>query len=1103
MTPLFPTKGPITIRQGIGGSCYLLSSLDCILNLGDEGEQLIKSLFTQTEDGKVIVRIKRHEALKDNLQKNKMTGKYTHYVDELSNEDVFEISPERLKEIDNQYGGVKSNSLAIKILERLVSYYYAGDWSNTDPLASVVAHDIPDRIAGFTSTAFVGKFFGIQAEDIPYSKLDDIIKLKLMNPDEPVYISMSYGKVDVFGKFHGRHALRIDKIIPKGSGNYDFVLINPHDNSKTETYKLDDLNKRNCRFCLFNTNIHRASLIKKLLTLSNDEGRYVFAHSGLQKRLMSLEEMNLLTNNKMISSCISLHKQIPYLEKLFLKLSVDEKKILTTCIVNADGSKKEFLKLLITRIPTLDLLELVLNEETSQELLGEVLTELALSNPVEENKLSPKAGINFNSEAFLNLIVKSAIKQKINQLGYTAEKAKQEIESGIINFYFGGASSSLTRASGLRALFIANVFSKKSIETIFTPKARFAKAIAYYLTLKTLPDLLIEYIKGKDASTMDEEFFDIVFASATFNDPDELFESLFRLSQINPQAAKALFVFASHKINVLFSISLEEYAKKIALRESSEFKSWFESLSNPQPVIKIPVIDNLLRQQRVEDAKRVIAEIVQRINSFPFNFEIYKTVEHINLNAEEFKGQLKQIINSGELQNALQVLDLPDEHPEIQKTLQRKLRMIDVAANRRIDFLKKYETDIDEHVRQIKEFPIDFNDANAIVAIESQRILLNKQLHKLVKAEDLLGEQLIANPKIKFVYYEQVDKINLQAEILQKQLIDEAQKVIDSVEKRINNFAIGFNDISSSSAVERQRNHLLQQLESLVKPNQALLSAEKVLDCTDLHPPIAKALQAKKQKVNEIADQLIVKINAEEIVKSYEKQIREFAVSFNGCQSVEEVIARKQDLIQSVRNLVDNKPDLLKAQEQLQHLSEEYHSDIRMALADKIREINRQADAMSKRITDQIAMANETLNVLATIKFSDHLKIIEKMVKTLEAKAGEDKNYQRAAPIARTFYDNLLIAEEHFKNSQLPKNDKCRNFHQACVRAINSALPVLEVHRGWKQVLADLASALVTLCTLGGANLYAGRWRLFPVPTDSEKIVKDFSEAIQPLTVRA
>ncbi|HAT1820943.1 TPA: Dot/Icm secretion system substrate [Legionella pneumophila] len=1102
MTPLFPTKGPITIRQGIGGSCYLLSSLDCILNLGEEGEQLIKSLFTQTEDGKVIVRIKRHEALKDNLQKNKMTGKYVHYVDELNNEDVFEISPERLKEIDNQYGGVKSNSLAIKILERLVSYYYAGDWSNTNPLASVVAHDIPDRIAGFTSTAFVGKFFGIQAEDIPYSKLDDIIKLKLMNPDEPVYISMSYGKVDGFGKFHGRHALRIDKIIPKGSGNYDFVLINPHDNSKTETYSLDDLNKRNCRFCLFNTNIHRASLTKKLLTLSNEEGSYVFANSGLQKRLISLEEMNLLTSDKIISSCISLHKQIPYLEKLFLKLSVDEKKILTTCIANADGSKKEFLKLLISRIPALNLLELVLGEETSQELLGEVLTELALTNPVEENKLSPKAGINFNDEAFLNFIVKSAIQQKINQLGYIPEKAKQEIESGIINFYFGGASSCLTRASGLRALFIANVFSKKSIEILFAPKVRFAKAIANYLTLKTLPDLLIEYIKSKDASPIDEEFFDVVFASAMFKEPDELFINLFGLSQINPEVAKALFIFASQKINALFGISLDEYAKKVALKNSGEFKSWFESLSNPQPV-KIPEIDNVLRQKRVEDAKRVISDIVQRINSFPFSFEGFKTVAHINLNAEELRGQLKQIINSGELQNALQVLDLPDEHPEVQKALQRKLRMIDTAADRRLDFLKKYEADIDEQVRQIREFPINFNDANTIVAIESQRILLNKKLHTLVKAEDLLGEQLIGNPKIKIVYYAQVEKINSQGELLQKQLLDEGQKVIDSVEKRINNFAVRFNDRSTSSAIERQRNHLLQQLDNLVKPNQALLSAGKVLDCTDLHPSIARALQAKKQTINETADQLLVKINAQEVVKSYEKQIREFPVSFNRCQSVEEVIARKQDLIQSVQNLVESQPDLLKAQEELQLSSGENHSDIRMALADKIREINKQADAMCKRIKNQIAATKETLNILAEIKFSEHLKAIESMVKTMEAKAVGDKNYQRAAPIARTFYSDLLMAEEHFKNSHLPRNVKCRDFHQACVAAINATLPVLEVHRGWKQVLADLASALVTLCTLGGANLYAGRWRLFPVPTESEKIVKDFSLSMQPLAVRA
>lgn len=751
----------------------------------------------------------------------------------------------------------------------------------------------------------------------------------------------------------------------------------------------------------------------------------------------------------------------------------------------------------------MDLLELVLREETSQELLGEVLTELALSSPVEENKLSPKAGINFNSEAFLHLILKSAIQQKINQLAYMPEKAKQEIESGIINFYFGGASSSLTRASGLRALFIANVFSKKSIETLFPPKALFAKAIANYFTLKTLPDLLIEYLKSKDTSPIDEEFFDVVLASATFKDPDEFFENLFRLSRINPEVAKALFVFSSQKINVLFGISLEEYAKKIALKDSGEFKSWFESLSKPQPVIKIPEIDNVLRQQRVDDAKRVISDIVQRINSFPFSFEGFKTVAHVNLNAEEFRGQLKKIVHSGELQNALQILDLPDGHPEVQKALERKLRMIDAAANRRSDFLRKYETDIDEHVRQIKNFPIDFNDADTIVAIESQRILLNKKLHTLVKTEDLLGEQFIANPKIKMVYYAQVEKINLRAELLQKRLLDEAQKVINSVEKRMDNFVIRFDDISSASAVEWQRNNLLQQLDNLVKPNQALLSAEKILDCNDLQPSIVRALQAKKQEINETADQLIIKINAEEVVKSYEKQISEFPISFNRCQTVEEVIARKQDLIQSVRNLVGNKPDLLKAQEQLQLLSGEYHSDIKMALTDKVREINRQADVMSKRITDQIAATKETLNILAEIKFSDHLKTIESMVKTLETKAVGDENYKRAAPIARTFYNNLLRAEERFKNSQLPKNVKCKDFHQDCVRAINAVIPVLEVHRGWKQVFADLASALATLCTLGGANLYAGRWRLFPVPTESEKIVKDFSLSMQPLSVRA
>lgn len=51
MTPLFPAENtPITIKQGHTGDCYLLTAIDCILNSGEEGLPLVKSLFTQTKE---------------------------------------------------------------------------------------------------------------------------------------------------------------------------------------------------------------------------------------------------------------------------------------------------------------------------------------------------------------------------------------------------------------------------------------------------------------------------------------------------------------------------------------------------------------------------------------------------------------------------------------------------------------------------------------------------------------------------------------------------------------------------------------------------------------------------------------------------------------------------------------------------------------------------------------------------------------------------------------------------------------------------------------------------------------------------------------------
>lgn len=76
MTPLFPENHvPIIIKQGSAGDCFLLTTLDCLLNQDDEGRLLIRSLFTEHSDGSISVKIKRTDQ-SINLNPQQLYGKY-------------------------------------------------------------------------------------------------------------------------------------------------------------------------------------------------------------------------------------------------------------------------------------------------------------------------------------------------------------------------------------------------------------------------------------------------------------------------------------------------------------------------------------------------------------------------------------------------------------------------------------------------------------------------------------------------------------------------------------------------------------------------------------------------------------------------------------------------------------------------------------------------------------------------------------------------------------------------------------------------------------------------------------------------------------------
>ena len=146
MTDLFPPENqPITMKQGQAGDCFVLAILDALFN-APGGLSFVKSLFSVDKNGVVTLTIKRNVHSLNFVGEKLERAKQRYQFRQTATEDIFVFTPERLKELDGATDFLTTNSMAVKILEHIVPYYYVGDMigiadNKPAPHVSVLAYN--------------------------------------------------------------------------------------------------------------------------------------------------------------------------------------------------------------------------------------------------------------------------------------------------------------------------------------------------------------------------------------------------------------------------------------------------------------------------------------------------------------------------------------------------------------------------------------------------------------------------------------------------------------------------------------------------------------------------------------------------------------------------------------------------------------------------------------------------------------------------------------------------------------------------------------------------------------------------------------------------
>ncbi|HRD69757.1 MAG TPA: hypothetical protein PK657_06415 [Legionella sp.] len=793
--PLFPpVNEPIQIKQGPTGDCYLLASLDSLIHNPD-GYKKLTSMFRENQDGSVSVRIKI-TLQSARIQPERLEGKYSFYQDELSGEDVFTISKERLAEIDKSKDGVETNCLAVKILERISSYYlYDIPHVPGEPNYSVLAHNYR-KAEHDKSTAFVANLLDLYVQD--ELTIKQIATLKKVVPDFPVYLSMQYATNE-----YVRHSYRVNQVINGVGFNQRIILVNPWDNSTTEEYSSEQLGQKKARLCFLAPNLASYHFAKWLINSDVFVEQIIANPPALQMMQDGIKQYPELGAGVFHRYQI-LIRNSPEIATYYELLSINQRKAIHSFLnsppksfnglevmsyVFSDSNFADLTRKIINDTEKFFENELILiltsvvkskNQDTYQLLkqkydlplasvlrnnpeLYDNLVYLDLKTPPVNTEMWANINKKNNPDAspyleqrFLEFVIDRAAREKESpQLDFNSAKAY--VKGTLIDhFFYPNEPAALTSAGNIRKLFTQPqpLFNREQILDATTPQEFSVRAVSYFLRNTVLTEGIRFQVRTPFVLSNDE--CRNILMGAPTKDLRLQISQIHSLSNYNSRVAKDLVLFAINNAQGLYKLSTQEVEEEIKKITDDSIKEWLAGIT--ASIKSQPSFDWQVIEVKIKDFSASFG---------PENLEAIQAIKAKKIN------DLYQLTFNDQDSNVSTLNDLKENNQlpaGVKKALDLKINQIEQNAASAV---------LQAAARQLNSISINFKDC------KDEKEIVKHEQTSFQKVNYIVNHQLVldavkkkGNTSMDFQLFE-LEKRRVKKSVLKKSdaRLDEIQKV--------------------------------------------------------------------------------------------------------------------------------------------------------------------------------------------------------------------------------------------------------------------------------------------------------------------------------------